>query len=83
MTFNPQKTESLTFTRKRDPQIPTIYLNGTEITEVEDHKHLGITLQKDAKWVKHIKEITSRSKRRLDVLRSYNRLLDRRSLEKL
>jgi hypothetical protein len=83
MTFNPQKTESLTFTRKRNPVIPTIYLNGTEITEVEEHKHLGVTLQKDAKWIKHIKEITSRSKRRLDVLRSYSRLLDRRSLEKL
>jgi hypothetical protein len=63
MTFNPQKTESLTFTRKRNPDIPTIYLNGTEIKEVEEHKHLGITLQRNAKWQTHIKEITSRAKR--------------------
>jgi histone H3/H4 len=83
MSFNPQKTESLTFTRKRDPIIPTIRLNGVEIKEVSNHKHLGITLQRDAKWSTHIAEITSRAKRRLDVLRSYAYTLDRRSIEKL
>ena len=77
MTLNPNKTESLTFTRKRAPEIPDLHMNGTKI------KHLGITLQQNAKWNIHITDITNKAKKKLDILRGLIYKLDRRSLEKL
>ena len=81
--FNPTKSESLTITRKRQPQILDVMLNNTTVTNVESHKHLGLTLQKDGKWTEHIREITSRASRRVDILRGYMYKLDRGSLERL
>ena len=56
--FNPQKTESLNLSRKRDQQKPSILFNGTEIQEVE-HRHLGIILQIKCKI--DIQEISKRA----------------------
>ena len=69
ITFNPQKTESLTFTRKRNPNIPHIMMAGVKVKEVEEHKHLGLILQKDGRWSAQIKDCISKTKRRVDILR--------------
>ena len=63
--------------------IPEIRINDVVIAEVEEHRHLGIILQRNGKWTSQIKDITSRAHKRVDILRSYMRILDRRSLEKL
>jgi hypothetical protein len=81
--FNPAKSENLTITRKRQQNNPDITMNNVPITNVEEHKHLGLNLQKDGKWASHVAETTARAKRRLDILRGHMYDIDRASLEKL
>jgi hypothetical protein len=58
-------------------------MDETPIKEVQQHKHLGITFQRNAKWSVHIAEITNKAKKKIDILRSLTYRLDRRSMEKL
>ena len=83
VTFNPEKTESLVFSRKHRIRKPPLEMNGTIIKEVREHSHLGIILQQNGKWTSHIKEITSRAKKRTDILRGLMYSLNRKSIEKL
>ena len=45
VTINPNKTEAMIFSTKRDkPVHPALYYEGNEIDIVSSHKHLGVTL---------------------------------------
>ena len=45
--FNPAKTETILFSRKRNETVlPNLMMNGQVIADVESHKHLGLTFQK-------------------------------------
>ncbi len=55
-------------------------MNNTEVKVVTKHKHLGIVFQQDAKWSEHIKEISLKAKRRIDILCSLKYILDGYSL---
>ena len=81
--FNPAKTESLIFSRKKDQIKPQLTIQNTPILDVEAHKHLGLTVQKNGKWSEQIKEMVQRAQKRVDILRGHMFTLDRRSLEKL
>ena len=49
MSFNPDPTKQakeLLFTRKKiSPDHPNIVFNGSTVTKVNEHKHLGLVLQ--------------------------------------
>jgi hypothetical protein len=64
ITFNPAKTVSVTFTRKREPVVPQIFMANTPIVDQQQHKHLGITLQSNGKWGSHIDEIVKEGSKR-------------------
>ena len=82
--FNAAKTVDLNFTRKHANNNPPIRMNNIVITKDNSpHKHLGVILQSNGKWKEHIKDITTRAKRRLDILRSTMHRLDRKTLETL
>ena len=81
--FNPTKTESLTFSRKTNIRSPHLIMGNTIIEEVTHHKHLGITLQQNAKWHIHIQEILTKAKKKVDILRGLMYRLNRKSIEKL
>jgi hypothetical protein len=81
--FNPAKTDCVTFTRKRNHIPPVVLMDATVVKCSNSHKHLGLILQSDGKWGEQIEEVTSKAKRRVDILRSLGRKLDRFSLEKL
>lgn len=83
INFNPQKSISLKFSRKRESDNPPVSIKDVVITESISHKHLGITLQNNGKWNDHITEIIGRAQKRVDILRGLMFRLDRRSLEKL
>ena len=83
MEFNPNKTESLVFTRKREKSAPEIKMGNRNIKEVKEHKHLGLTLQQNGKWNLHIKEIAAKAKKKVDILRGLMYKLNRKSLERL
>jgi hypothetical protein len=81
ITFNPAKTVSVTFSRKRETEIPVITMGGVEVHEANKQKHLGTTLHCTAKWAEHINEICLRARKRVDILRGLMYRLDRRTLE--
>ena len=83
ITFNPTKTESMVFSRKHHIESPPIKMKNTNIDDVKEHKHLGIILQQNGTWKKHIAEVCSKAKRKVDILRSLMFKINRKSLEKL
>ena len=84
VTFNPQKTESMIFSRKRiKPHHPNLLMNNTVIANVETHKHLGLILSDDAKWKAQITECLNKAWQRIGILRSLKFLLSRSCLERM
>ena len=81
ITFSPPKTECLTVSRKRNPFHPPIYFDGSAVSEVNHHKHLGITLSNDLKWEIHVNDIVSKAGKRADILSRLMYKLDRKTLE--
>ena len=58
-------------------------MNGEMIGSVDEHKHLGITFSSDCGWQNHIDSLLSKAWTRVNILRKFKFLLDRRALEKL
>ena len=82
VSFNPSKTQSLLISRKHNkPFHPPILMNNTIIQEVENHKHLGITLSSSGTWHEHISSIKQKAWQRINALRKFKFTLDRHSLE--
>ena len=83
VTFNPKKSVNLTFTRWKTVNITPIHMNETQIEDVDHHKHLGCILQKNGKGTHRIKEVVTKSLKKIDILRSLRFRLDQRTLETL
>ena len=82
VTFNPSKSEAITFTRKRiRPLHPPLYMNHQAINEVSSHKHLGLILSNDCNWHEHIEYIKTKAWFRINIMRRLKFKLDRKSLE--
>ena len=82
--FNPSKTECLTISRKiRKPFHPALYFDNECLTEIDSHKHLGVTIANDLSWNLHVKEIISKAFGRLSMLRKLKFILDRFTLQKI
>ena len=80
--FNPIKTESFLASRKLvKPIHPPLFMEGSQITEVESHKHLGIFLSNDCTWHKHIEYIKEKAWKRVNAMRKLKYEFDRKSLE--
>ena len=58
-------------------------MNETELNIVTDHKHLGVLLSNDGGWQKHIDLIVKKAFNRLNILRKFKFVLDRKSLEQI
>jgi hypothetical protein len=81
VNYNPSKTKSLVISRKRHKLIhPPLFMFNEEITEVEQHKHLGVFLSYDLRWSCHIDYIISKAYQRINILRKLKFILDRSSL---
>ena len=83
MDFNPNKTEAIFFTGMRNIPHPRLNFNDIPITFVEHHKHLGITLEHDAKWHKHIDNISISAGKILGMMRKVKFLLSRKTLKQI
>ena len=82
VNFNPQKTETMTISRKLNkPHQPNLIMNNTIISTVTEHKHLGLQLSDDGNWNKHIDMITKKAFSRVNILRKFKFILDRKTLE--
>ena len=82
VTFNPTKTESLLITRKNNRSVhPHLLMMNQRVTEVETHKHLGITFETRLTWHTHINLILEKAWKRIHIMRKLKYTLDRDSLQ--
>ena len=56
-------------------------MNNETLTNVESHKHLGITFESIGSWHKHIQLITSKAWQRIYIMGKLKFHLDRKSLD--
>ena len=52
-----------------------------QLTEVTSHKHLGLHISKDCTWNKQIEYIKEKACLRINIMRKFKFLLNRKSLE--
>ena len=82
--FNTKKCFSMILSRKlHPPQHPSLFMNNIMLPESDPHKHLGLTLSNSCTWSSHIKEISSKARVRLNLLRTLKFRVSRKSLEKI
>ncbi len=69
VTFNPSKTETMIFSRKRNkPLHPNLTMNDVVLDPVKEHKHLGITFSNDGKWNTHVTICINKAWRSIGIL---------------
>ena len=82
--FNPLKSESLlgTLNHLSDNTHDFIFQNQA-ISNVQEHKHLGLIWNTDATWKSHLLTVISKASKRIDMLRALKFKIQRSSLEKI
>ena len=82
VTFNALKTDSMLISRKNNPpNHPPILFQGHTLQDVAQHKHLGVTLRSDLRWTDHILDISNKSTKLINIMKSLKFTLDRKTLE--
>ena len=80
--LNPVKTEAFLASRKLNKPIhPPLFMEGTQLFEVDSHKHLGIIFQTDCSWHKHIDNVKEKAWSRVNAMGKLKFDFDRKSLE--
>ena len=69
MHFHPDKCNILSVTQKRKPLDFTYKLHNHSLEKVDSTKYLGLTLQSNLKWDKHIDNMTSKANQSLGFIR--------------
>ena len=69
MCFHPDKCNILSITQKQNPIQFTYKLHGVCLEKTDSTKYLGVTLQSNLKWDKHINNIASKANQTLNFLR--------------
>ena len=80
VVFNEGKTEMLYFSKRPDQYLPLTFGN-TRLEKIDEHKHLGVTLQENCKWDGHIRSVVSKVSMLISCLKSFKYRLCRRTLE--
>ena len=87
MCFNPDPTkpaEEILFSRKQESPIhPPIYFNGIEVKRVNDHKHLGLTLDSKLSFAKHISEKISSARKGIGIIKHLSPFLPLKSRDQI
>ena len=69
MKFNAKKCYLLSMHSKRDPTLKNYRLKREEIVKTSHHSYLGIEIQDDGKWSKHVENCTKKANRALGFIR--------------
>ena len=68
--FNPVKTEAFLASRKLNKPIhPPLLMEGTQIVEVESHKHLRLIIKSDCSWHNHIDCVKEKAWSRVNAMK--------------
>ena len=84
MLFSAKKSKDMIFMKSKvwSKMSPLLILNGTPVSRVHQHKHLGLWLTPSLDWSKQVEQTCLRANRKLAVLRSC-KFLDRSTLDML
>ena len=69
LNLNPNKTEVVVFTTKKNWHMRPLTLRGVALKQVDQVKYLGVTLDKKLTWTPHIQQITTKAKRAMMTCR--------------
>ena len=87
MSFNPDPTkpaEEILFSVKRkSPNHPTLFFNGIEVKRVNDHKHLGLTLDSKLKFASHLNQISGTARKGVGLIKHLRPYLPVKSLDQI
>ena len=87
MTFNPDPTKQAAqsvFSKKRVSQNqPLIFSQDTPVTIVDEHKHLGLLMDKKMNFSSHIREIIAKANKGVGMIKYLSRYLPRHSLDQI
>ena len=81
--FSPSKTETMVCSFKNIPPQLNLYFDNIKLTQVDHHKHLGLTLSRNLGWSEHVTNILNSVSPMAGVLKSLKYDIDRRSLESI
>ena len=68
MCFNASKCHSMSVTLSRNAIDATYYLNGTPLSVVDHCKYLGVIIQSDLNWNKHVEQKVSKASSMLGLI---------------
>lgn len=81
ITFNPGKTHNMLVSFNNEPPAYPLFMHNQPLDTVTESLHLGVTLQHNLKWDRHIENICIKAHKRLDILNSLSFKLSRRTLD--
>ena len=87
LEFNPdpnkQATEVLFSSKISNPSHPQIMFNGTVVSKMNEHKHLGLLLDSSLSFKKHLNEIIIKAKKNLGIIKHLSIYLPRKTLDQM
>ena len=81
--FNPDKTEAVIFSTRKDFDRPSLFFGNTKIKIVDEHKHLGLTLSSTGQWKDHINNNLKAASKILQIMRRLQFTLTRAALNQI
>ena len=82
VNFNPDKTQIMVFSLKREQLIiPDFFFFGKRLVVVDSHTHLGVTFQSKLKWDNHVESLLIKAQKRLNIMRRIKFTVPRKSLQ--
>ena len=81
--FNPNKTEAVIFSSRKDHGEPELYFENSRINIVDQHEYLGITLRSSGLWNDHINNTLNAASKIIYIMRRLQFTLTRATLNQI
>ena len=87
LEFNPdplkQASEVLFSCKKKTVNHPPLFFNGTIVNRVDNQKHLGLTLQSNLSFEKHLTEKVKNAKKNIGIIKHLSKFLPLKTLDQM
>ena len=86
LEFNPdpfKQAAEVIFSCKKTPIHPQIIFNGTAVVNVKEHKHLGLLLESNLSFTKHLTDKIKKAKQNLGIIKHLSRYLPPKTLDQM
>ena len=83
ITFDPNKTEAIFFSLRKNDDLPKLIFQDTVMLFIESHKHLGVSLSSNGHWDTHIENITQSASKVIGIMRRLKFTFNRESLNQI